>query len=58
MAHIDAFAEDYSFFGNSLIDMYESSFDPFFLEQSKRFADILVENFLEKGNFRQSLSKI
>ena len=57
MAHIDAFAEDYSFFGNSLIDMYESSFDPFYLEQSKRFADILVENFLEKGNFRQSLSK-
>ena len=57
LAHIDAFAEDYSFFGNSLIDMYESSFDPFYLEQSRRFADILVENFLEKGNFRQSLSK-
>jgi len=57
LAHIDAFAEDYSFFGNSLIDMYESSFDPFYLEQSKKFADILVKNFLEKGNFRQSLSK-
>ncbi|MCS5644551.1 MAG: thioredoxin domain-containing protein [Candidatus Marinimicrobia bacterium] len=57
LAHIDAFAEDYSFFGNSLIDMYESSFDPFYLGQSRRFADILVRNFLEKGNFRQSLSK-
>ena len=27
VAHIDAFAEDYSYFGNSLIQMYEASFD-------------------------------
>jgi len=57
VAHIDAFAEDYSYFGNSLIDMYEASFDSKYLELSKKYADILVEQFYEDGQFKQSLSK-
>ncbi len=57
VAHIDAFAEDYSYFGNSLIDMYEASFDPKYLELSKKYADILVEKFYADGQFKQSLSK-
>ena len=57
VAHIDAFAEDYSYFGNSLIDMYEASFDSKYLELAKKYADILVEQFYEDGQFKQSLSK-
>jgi uncharacterized protein YyaL (SSP411 family) len=56
-SHIDAFAEDYAFFGNSLVDMYESSFDSSYLKESKRLADILIDNFYEDGCFKQSLSK-
>ena len=36
LSHTDAFAEDYSYFGNALIDMYEASFDPKYLELSKK----------------------
>ena len=57
VAHIDAFAEDYSYFGNSLIDMYEASFDSKYLKLAKKYADILVEQFYEDGQFKQSLSK-
>ena len=56
-SHINAFAEDYAFFGNSLVDMYESSFDSSYLKESKRLADILIDNFYEDGCFKQSLSK-
>ena len=57
VVHIDAFAEDYSYFGNSLIDMYEASFDSKYLELAKKYADILVEQFYADGQFKQSLSK-
>ena len=57
VAHIDAFAEDYSYFGNSLIDMYEASFDSKYLELAKKYADILVDKFYTDGQFKQSLSK-
>ena len=57
VAHIDAFAEDYSYFGNSLIDMYEASFDSKYLELAKEYADILVDQFYTDGQFKQSLSK-
>ena len=57
VVHIDAFAEDYSYFGNSLIDMYEASFDSKYLELAKNYADILVEQFYADGQFKQSLSK-
>ena len=57
LSHIDAFAEDYSYFGNALIDMYEASFDSKYLELSKKFADILVDKFFNDGYFKQSLSK-
>ena len=57
VAHIDAFAEDYSYFGNSLIDMYEASFDSKYLELAKKYADILIEQFYTEGQFKQSLSK-
>ena len=57
LSHIDAFAEDYSYFGNALIDMYESSFDSKYLELSKKYADILVDKFFSDGYFKQSLSK-
>ena len=57
LSHIDAFAEDYSYFGNALIDMYEASFDSKYLELSKKYADILVDKFFVDGYFKQSLSK-
>ena len=57
VAHIGAFAEDYSYFGNSLIDMYEASFDSKYLELAKKYADILIEQFYTEGQFKQSLSK-
>ena len=57
LSHIDAFAEDYSYFGNALIDMYEASFDSKYLELSKKYADILVDKFFNDGYFKQSLSK-
>ena len=57
VVHIDAFAEDYSYFGNSLIDMYEASFDSKYLELAKNYADVLVEQFYADGQFKQSLSK-
>ena len=57
LSHIDAFAEDYSYFGNALIDMYEASFDSKYLELSKKYADILVDKFFSDGYFKQSLSK-
>ena len=57
LSHIDAFAEDYSYFGNALIDMYEASFDSKYLELSKKYADILVDKFFTDGYFKQSLSK-
>ena len=57
VAHIDAFAEDYSYFGNSLIDMYEASFNPKYLELAKKYADILIDQFYTDGQFKQSLSK-
>ena len=56
-SHIDAFAEDYAFFGNSLVDMYESSFNSSYLKEAKKLADILINNFYENGIFKQSLSK-
>ena len=57
VTHIDAFAEDYSYFGNSLIDMYEASFNPKYLELAKKYADILIDQFYTDGQFKQSLSK-
>jgi hypothetical protein len=57
VSHIDAFAEDYSYFGNSLIDMYEASFNPKYLELAKKYADILIDQFYTEGQFKQSLSK-
>ncbi len=57
LSHIDAFAEDYSYFGNALIDMYEASFDSKYLELSKKYADILLDKFFSDGYFKQSLSK-
>ena len=57
LSHIEAFAEDYSYFGNALIDMYEASFDSKYLELSKKYADILVDKFFSDGYFKQSLSK-
>ena len=57
LSHIEAFAEDYSYFGNALIDMYEASFDSKYLDLSKKYADILVDKFFNDGYFKQSLSK-
>ena len=57
VSHIDAFAEDYSYLGNALIDMYETSFDSKYLEQAKEFADIIVNKFYNNRQFKQSLSK-
>ncbi|MEO6458056.1 MAG: thioredoxin domain-containing protein, partial [Chloroflexia bacterium] len=51
-AHIEAFAEDYAFYSDGLISLYESTFDPKWLESARRLMTTLVEHFWdEKGGF-------
>lgn len=45
--------DDYAFFVHGLIDLYEATFDPRYIEYSKKLADKMIELFLdeESGGF-------
>ncbi len=51
-AHIDAFAEDYAFYADGLISLYETTFDPKWLVSARGLMTTLVGHFWdEKGGF-------
>jgi uncharacterized protein YyaL (SSP411 family) len=44
-SRIAGFLDDYAFFVDALIDLYESTFDPRWLDEAERLADKMVETF-------------
>ncbi|HZW54686.1 MAG TPA: thioredoxin domain-containing protein [Nitrososphaerales archaeon] len=46
----DGVLEDYAFFGNSLIDLYESSFEPRYLRTAISICDSMIERFYDERN--------
>src|SRR5579883_1376595 len=55
-AAVDAFLDDYAFFANALIDLYETSFEPQDLHFAIRLAELAIERFedREQGGFFSS----
>jgi uncharacterized protein YyaL (SSP411 family) len=45
-----AFLDDYAFFGMGLLDLYEASFDPRWLKESKRLANEAVRLFRDESD--------
>ena len=45
---IEGFLEDYAFFSNSLIDLYEASFDPQYLKEAKFLAEEMIRLFWDE----------
>jgi len=58
-ADFDAHLDDYAFFGQSLLDLYETSFDIEWLDWSVRIAQKMVETFHdgERGGFFDTSGK-
>lgn len=51
-AHIDAFAEDYAFYGDGLISLYEATFEPRWIEKARGLISTLIGHFWdEEGGF-------
>ncbi|HUP28104.1 MAG TPA: thioredoxin domain-containing protein, partial [Chloroflexia bacterium] len=51
-AHIDAFAEDYAFYADALISLYEATFDTKWLQTARSLVSTLLDHFWdEKGGF-------
>ena len=51
-AHIEAFAEDYAFYADGLISLYEATFDSQWLVSARSLMTTLLEHFWdEKGGF-------
>lgn len=52
-AHIDAYLEDYALYIQSLIKMFEVSFDDSYLSEAKKLSDHVISNFFdeEEGMF-------
>ena len=53
VARFNAYLEDYALMAGALIETYEASLDPRYLEQARTLADVILERFLdrEKGGF-------
>ncbi len=49
MAKIPGFLDDYAFLANALIDLYESSFNPDYLQRAIKLVDLILEKFWENG---------
>ncbi|MDE2026964.1 MAG: thioredoxin domain-containing protein [Candidatus Omnitrophica bacterium] len=47
-AAIPAFLDDYAFFTQGLLSLYETTFDPKYLQQAKFFADEMIRLFADK----------
>lgn len=49
-AHIEAFAEDYAFYADGLISLYEATFEPKWAALARSLATTLVEHFWDVQN--------
>ena len=50
IARFNAYLEDYALMIGAMIDTYEASLDPRYLEQARTLADIILERFLDRDN--------
>jgi uncharacterized protein len=55
-AHIDAYLEDYAFFGDALVDLYEAGASPSYLHQARLLAERVITDFgdADGGAFHQT----
>ena len=53
---VPAMVEDYAFFGNGLVDLYEADFDPQWLRKATELADAMLAQFydVKEGGFFQT----
>ncbi|HKM99106.1 MAG TPA: thioredoxin domain-containing protein [Candidatus Binataceae bacterium] len=53
IARFNAYLEDYALLAGAMVDTYEASLDPRYLEQARSLADVILERFAdrEKGGF-------
>ena len=53
VARFNAYLEDYALMAGAMIDTYEASLDPRYLEQARMLADVILERFSDgdKGGF-------
>lgn len=49
-AHIEAFAEDYAFYADGLISLYETTFDPKWAAFARSLANTISEHFRDEQN--------
>jgi uncharacterized protein len=50
IARFNAYLEDYALMAGAMIDTYEASLDPRYLEQARILADVILERFLDREN--------
>lgn len=52
-AHLNAYLEDYAYFANALVSLYEATFDPTWITRAIELVDIMKEQFwdAEQGGF-------
>ncbi|HKP51725.1 MAG TPA: thioredoxin domain-containing protein [Chloroflexia bacterium] len=48
-AHIDAFAEDYAFYAAGLLSLYETTFEPRWIETARALMDTLLAHFADSS---------
>ena len=49
VAKVPGFLEDYAFLANALLDLYESTFIPRYLERAVQLVDLILEKFWDDG---------
>ena len=49
-AHLNAFLEDYSYYAEGLLALYEATFDLKWLEEAKTLAGIMLDNFWDQSD--------
>ena len=47
-AHLNGFLEDYSYYADGLLALYEATFDLKWIEEARRLADIMLEQFWDQ----------
>jgi len=47
-SRIDAFLDDYAYFVEALVDLWETSFDPRYLREARRLTDLVLDGFRDK----------